>query len=330
MSRGFTATEMLIVIGIIMVLVSIVAIALWALLEPAKNNATRATMAVLTNITRESLATKQAQDRFFGVQQWQITRVAPSGEEFFCSAPVQDYDLSDTDPTPQAFIQTQKVLYLLTRDPKARALFDSISADLKVKSKGIVASNGKEYLMSGLKKLDRDTGYVFRTAEEGLGNSTFGYPFPSYNQDELSPLPNSATPPKDLWVKLPLVVDSWGTPILYVADGFIDVNGTDGLWPDAVGSSATPNATNKLASTRGGLIHVKSDTTMLWWNVNGANAPAGYVQASIPGVSTTSNPNPPPILLDAVRASDRRPFWVSAGPDRKYETHDDNIYSFVD
>jgi prepilin-type N-terminal cleavage/methylation domain-containing protein len=27
-------------------------------------------------------------------------------------------------------------------------------------------------------------------------------------------------------------------------------------------------------------------------------------------------------------APDRRPFWFSAGPDGKYETHDDNVYSF--
>lgn len=316
--RGFTAIEMLIVIAILVVLVTIVVIALRAMVEPAKANATRATMQVLTNISVESLATKPRQDRFYGVEQWQITREAPNDDEkFFCSAPIQDYDLSATDPTPQAFIQTQKILYVLTQTPKARALFDSISADLKVKPDGMGdASNNTENQMVGLKSLERSSGYVFRTAIEGEGDAPFNYPFPAYNNTEL----RDAN--KNLWVKLPLVIDSWGNPILFVPDGFMDVNRTDDRWPDAAGNNATSNPGNALPSTRGGLIRVKSESNKTWWNVNGDDTPAGYTRAV--------DPRQTPPEQDAVRAPDRRPFWVSAGPDGKYETHDDNIYSFIE
>ena len=33
-------------------------------------------------------------------------------------------------------------------------------------------------------------------------------------------------------------------------------------------------------------------------------------------------------LEPTLRSPDHRPFWMSTGPDGRYETHDDNIYSF--
>lgn len=313
--RGFTAVEMLIVIAILVLLATMVVLALRALSEPAKANATKATMQVLTNITRESLTTKQAQDRFYGVDQWQISRVAASDDEkFFCTAPAQNFSGAST---PDAFVQTQKALYLFTRNPKARALFDSISTDLKVRPEGMgEASNNTDNQMVGLKTINRSTGYIFKTAIEGSGNASFNYPFPVFSNLELR------DPAKLIWVKIPLVVDSWGNPILYVPDSFIDNNQTDSKWPDDSGNNATNNTSNKLANTRGGLIRVKSEISKTWWNVDGNAMPAGYTRAL--------DPRQNPQEQDAVRAPDRRPFWVSAGPDGKYETHDDNIYSFID
>jgi hypothetical protein len=49
----------------------------------------------------------------------------------------------------------------------------------------------------------------------------------------------------------------------------------------------------------------------------GPTARNGYVQ-----------PVTGPIEAQGIRSPDGRAFWVSAGPDGFYDTHDDNIYSF--
>jgi type II secretory pathway pseudopilin PulG len=114
--------------------------------------------------------------------------------------------------------------------------------------------------------------------------------------------------------KLPL--DPWGQPLLYVPDGFIDNGPTDGQWPDG-----RTNSGNQAASTRGGLMRVFSEAAKTWYGP-ATEVPAGFSQAVDPRLPSAER------NLIAVRSPDRRPFWFSAGPDGKYETHDDNIYSF--
>ncbi len=122
--------------------------------------------------------------------------------------------------------------------------------------------------------------------------------------------------------KLPL--DPWGNPILYVPDGFVDNAPTDGFWPSHRSSppaNPRPNSSDLAASTRGGLARAFSETAKTFFGPAG-EVPTGFTQAVDPRLSGTER------NLVAVRSPDRRPFWFSAGPDGKYETHDDNIYSF--
>jgi prepilin-type N-terminal cleavage/methylation domain-containing protein len=77
-----------------------------------------------------------------------------------------------------------------------------------------------------------------------------------------------------------VMLDAWGNPIIFVADGFESLNSAGVVIPQA---------------NMGGLTGL---------------------------TSSLAAPQSP------FRAPDRRPFWFSAGPDGKYETHDDNIYSF--
>lgn len=122
--------------------------------------------------------------------------------------------------------------------------------------------------------------------------------------------------------KLP--VDPWGQPVLYVPDGFIDNNPTDGVWPSHRSSppvNIRTNPSDLAATTRGGLARAFSETAKTWYGPT-TEVPTGFTQAVDPRLSGTDR------NLVAVRSPDRRPFWFSAGPDGKYETHDDNIYSF--
>ncbi len=62
----------------------------------------------------------------------------------------------------------------------------------------------------------------------------------------------------------------------------------------------------------GGLTHLKADPdgAKFWYGPTGG-MPSGYTQKAA-----------------SVTAPNGRPFWVSAGKDGNFETHDDNIYSF--
>lgn len=87
-----------------------------------------------------------------------------------------------------------------------------------------------------------------------------------------------------------VLLDAWGNPIIFVPDAFEY-------------ASAVNSAVVLPARSVGGLSNAGLTTSV--------GAPI-----------TTGG------FADRVVAPDRRPFWFSAGPDGRYETHDDNVYSF--
>jgi len=95
------------------------------------------------------------------------------------------------------------------------------------------------------------------------------------------------------------LIDGWGQPILFVPDGF-----------EAVGAGGVSGVRLEAA---GGIAGIRSDAAKQYW---------GAVEPAPPGVTGYAR------VDAALRAPDRRPFWVSAGPDGDFRTHDDNIYSF--
>ena len=83
--------------------------------------------------------------------------------------------------------------------------------------------------------------------------------------------------------------------------------------------------------TAGGLTDLYSDAAKAYWELPaGSMSPAPKDAAyAAKYVSPTNPPKNYTIKAgDAFRSPDQQPFWVSAGPDGKYETHDDNLYSF--
>lgn len=101
-------------------------------------------------------------------------------------------------------------------------------------------------------------------------------------------------------VTIPL--DAWGNEIRFVF-GKIRVVQGDSLVTD---------------STLGGLGGMYSKSAEQYWPGQSSYTP--------PASAGTMNPRPNNEL--ALQAPDKGPFWVSAGPDGNFETHDDNLYSF--
>lgn len=98
-------------------------------------------------------------------------------------------------------------------------------------------------------------------------------------------------------------VDPWGNEIKFVYGNLKFVQG----------DSLVVNP------SLGGLGKMYSKSALQYWR--GTGAPA-YNGPTISG----STFNPRPEL--ALQAPDKSCFWVSAGPDGDFETHDDNLYSF--
>lgn len=116
----------------------------------------------------------------------------------------------------------------------------------------------------------------------------------------------TAEPPGGTWTPsaraVPLPIDAWGNPIIFVAPPITHANwSTDGI------------------EVRYGLtgVTIKGESgTYRVVNPGGIDYPAGSKYPADEDNAALS------------RLQHFRPFWVSAGPDGNFQTHDDNIYSF--
>ena len=123
---------------------------------------------------------------------------------------------------------------------------------------------------------------------------------------------STATVPGKEVVTLNAPVDPWGMPIEFVY-GNVRL---------PVGDSLVPN------SSLGGLSELSSKSAAQYWpgpRTPLLNLPA---QPTPPAYMTPSGMTARPNNEKALQAPDKGCFWVSAGADEKFETHDDNLYSF--
>ena len=123
-----------------------------------------------------------------------------------------------------------------------------------------------------------------------------------------------------------LPLDAWGNPILFVFDN----------WRTATSptSDVPHNSTVNVNVPSGGLTDLYSDSTKTYWQfatrptVQDPNYAMKYMNPATRSPAYTRVLDAAGNPVPALRSPDNRPFWASAGPDGKYETHDDNVYSF--
>lgn len=119
-------------------------------------------------------------------------------------------------------------------------------------------------------------------------------------------------PPQQLFVfaggigdqNTPVMLDAWNNPIVFVFPPDLFQGANQNVWEDRYGLWG---------------LKVADDTSDLYRMLN----PGGIEKAVTP---TTSTIYPEPDNVQRLRFF--RPFWVSAGPDGNFSTHDDNLYSF--
>ena len=130
-------------------------------------------------------------------------------------------------------------------------------------------------------------------------------------------------------------LDSWGKPILFVFDNLQIATGTN------VGRAFTVDLGSATQVEVGGLMNVFTDLDKNYWegavplttktptyNSTGVtNLPYDPVVYVRP-ITYTQRFSPTGTNEITVRSPDHRPFFMSAGPDGKYETFDDNVFSF--
>lgn len=131
--------------------------------------------------------------------------------------------------------------------------------------------------------------------------------------------------PVDKYVEFTFPLDSWGNPILFVFDGW-ESPGPGGIGVRRITADGRDT---------GGLTDIYSDSTQEFWRArNTSDRPRISDNATNPfdadmmSRATFGNPDGTP-KADAFRnGADRSSFWFSAGRDGKYQSHDDNLYSF--
>lgn len=140
-------------------------------------------------------------------------------------------------------------------------------------------------------------------------------------------------------------LDAWGNPIVFVFDGLQIGTGT------GVGRPFTVDLGGGVETEVGGLTNIYSQADKTYYEPASALTPTpSYNAASVqnlpnpqadyttsvkpmltgynPRIAPMPDANNNPVREYTLRSPDHRPFWMSAGPDGKYETNDDNVYSF--
>lgn len=115
----------------------------------------------------------------------------------------------------------------------------------------------------------------------------------------------NAQPPGGAWAEsanaVPLPIDAWNNPIIFVAPPNL-TQGTSPVWEERYGLTGVD------------IEGIATNVRIV--NPGGSDYP---VNSKYPA---SSDPQA------RQRLQHFRPFWVSAGPDGNFQTHDDNIYSF--
>jgi type II secretory pathway pseudopilin PulG len=296
--KGFTNVELLVVIGVIVLLASITVLGLRTVLGGVQEKQTRAAMQSLDTLLSQAIGEgKDAEEKLY---QYVLPRI------YTPVATVSPY--VPPQPAPPAGIATMPMVM-----PRMSVDRGGLSTNEYLFDSEIGASdvNGGAYGPAVL------TAHVIKSITSSpTAKSTFETIAPDLrrvlksNTEEIDqidrrpqrdPRIENATGRRDGMV---LVNDGWGNPILFVHDNL--------RRPSSSGT------TSELLANTGGLTGIYTAESLFW-------SPT----ATAPNNMPDSPPAPARVkVADALYSPDRRPFWMSAGPDGDYQTHDDNIYSF--
>lgn len=289
---GFTMVELITVIGIIALLATFTVVGLRSVGGNAKKKETSTRLERLRNAMGEMTLTPQARTR---IQQVVIPTVFQNFK-FDANNPPRPPNENQHawDAVPAAsentLYKTGEILRLFSANAAFKKILDDMPATAK---KTIVFTN------SGPNAADR-----WRVVE--------------------NPGPKPWTP-ANRYVEFTYPLDSWGNPILFVFDNW-EVPGPGGIGVRRTTSNGRDT---------GGLTDLYSESAQTFWQFQqAAQRPAitdkiGYAyDADMMSRSSYGEPDGVPVG-DAFRNdADRSSFWFSAGEDGKYQTHDDNLYSF--
>lgn len=122
------------------------------------------------------------------------------------------------------------------------------------------------------------------------------------------------------YIEFTFPLDSWGNPIIFVFD----------TWETPGPGGTGIRRVSAANGDTGGLTDLYSDSTKTKWEAaNRANRPQITDTGTYPyDADMTSRSTHVRAGFAFRNDADRGSFWFSAGPDGKYQTHDDNLYSF--
>jgi prepilin-type N-terminal cleavage/methylation domain-containing protein len=290
---GFTMIELLVVIAIIGIISGILVLGLKSVAGDRQRDQTRGMLKRLDNAMTEITTTPAGAFKMYSIQ-----------------LPNIYFPIDPSDPSNRY----QNSAYQSWIGVPAAAIESQVRTALVLKQ--IVSTNP-----SGKKFLDD-----LPPERKKLVKWTTTVP----GSDNLKPTP--ADRPQ---YTMPL--DAWGNPILFVFDGLLIPTGTN------VGRPFTVNVGGGAETYVGGLTNLGVVSDKSYYTPLNALTPL----PTYPTAATTDSPNAlnnaawatpaaPFIRHKSVtaqdeytlRSPDHKPFWVSAGPDGRYDTHDDNVYSF--
>lgn len=137
-------------------------------------------------------------------------------------------------------------------------------------------------------------------------------PGPAYGANPTGYGASYWTPVSQL-ANIPVFLDAWGNPILFMPAGGLLTNVASPIPYTAWAASSTvPYQVNAPVSC----------------NVNGAVQNFICIQAHFPSSSPYNGPPNSYLWKSAISPTNYRPFWVSAGPDGNFQTTADNMNSF--
>ena len=303
--RGFTMIELLVVIAIIGIISGILVIGLKSVITHRQKDQTVAMLKRLDNAMTEITTTPAGAFKLYTIQ-------LPS--VYF---PV--------DPTVATARYDRDSIYKNWIGVPAGALESQVRTALVLKQILSTNPSAKKFLAD--LPPDRQRRIAWTTTTPG---ST-----PALNP----PTGSGRTRPE---YTMPL--DAWGNPILFVFDGLQIPTGTNVGRPFSVNLGGTQEA------FVGGLTNliVQSDksfyepaqlmapvpTPMTAANTDNPGPTPKYDRTQFDALTNTnytaylSHKSATGATEETLRSPDHKPFWMSAGPDGRYDTHDDNVYSF--
>lgn len=336
--RGFTAIEMMVVVGIIVLLAGLLTAGMRAYMTSAQTESTRSVLETARTlfdevnrdpVLRTRMNTALLPSFFVDLDSGSRTldnagirdAYAWTDNRFPNSSPTSRYDLAENDfayieapvfvdseradsasPdahrfTAPAIIYTHRLMTSLANRPSTRRLVDTLPSERKL----------------------------------------FELPA-SWRDGNRNPLGFNTSQPSDTSrparIDPPLLLDAWGNPLIFVPDDFVGIrtspSGTSTGRVEKTGFIGRNWDAVRLGTPNSADTYFPEGTIAFTTSGSGANrtvtvarATRSHRKADVPFGDADYWQ-----MIEPIRSPDRRPFWISAGPDGNFATADDNLYSF--